>query len=311
MTCAAAGRLAAVSRAGRSGVTLAELLAVIVIVGLLAALLLPAAAHVRDRSRRAACLSNLKQLALAHQMYWQDYDETTVTSWSYGFPGDFSWYVQPYLGNIKVLFCPSFPVSAEEYGRLCNPNYLPGHIDNPTYEPEMWGYGYNTGQQWADNTGLTVNADYTLSGTYSLRIGGRLFTARYRSRPLLGVRLSEIASPAAVAMIGDTSDYMVPGLGRAELARATPADPPCVRLRKVNWPRHSDGNNMVYADGHAQWYRFNDTVLSDGYPAVLPDPCSYLRAYDGEENFAGECAGARIPGGSDAGEVPACPAPLW
>ena len=55
--------------------TLIELLAVIAIVAILAAFLFPVFSHVRERARRTACLSNLRQLALATFQYAQDSDD--------------------------------------------------------------------------------------------------------------------------------------------------------------------------------------------------------------------------------------------
>jgi prepilin-type processing-associated H-X9-DG protein len=273
---------------GLPAFTMVEVLVILVIIALLSSILFPVFAQAQSKARQASCLSNLKQLGIAHLMYWQDYDETTVTSWSCGFPGDFSWYVQPYLKNLKVLLCPSHTASAEEYGHYCNGNYLPGGIDNPTGEMEMWGYGYNTGHLWANDTGLTINAKETLSGTYTVSIQGKTFTARYRVVPLLGVPLSRIVSPAQTIMLGDTGDTMVPGLGREWLPLTSPIADQCERLRKFNWPRHNGGNNMVYADGHAKWYQFNNTILNDGLPAVVPDVCQYFRDYDGTNN-PGNC----------------------
>jgi prepilin-type N-terminal cleavage/methylation domain-containing protein/prepilin-type processing-associated H-X9-DG protein len=57
------------------GFTLVELLSVIAVISILAALLMPALARAKDKAYRASCISNLKQLAYAFQMYMQDYDE--------------------------------------------------------------------------------------------------------------------------------------------------------------------------------------------------------------------------------------------
>lgn len=58
-----------------SAFTLIELLVVIGIVSILAAILLPAFAHVREMGRRTVCASNLRQLGQAISIYSQDYDD--------------------------------------------------------------------------------------------------------------------------------------------------------------------------------------------------------------------------------------------
>jgi len=57
------------------GFTLIELLVVIAIIAILAAILFPVFARAREAARKATCISNLKQIALACLMYAQDYDE--------------------------------------------------------------------------------------------------------------------------------------------------------------------------------------------------------------------------------------------
>src|SRR3954470_2200743 len=54
--------------------TLIELLVVIGIIAILAALLLPVLGRAKESGRSTACLSNLRQLGLALQLYVQDHN---------------------------------------------------------------------------------------------------------------------------------------------------------------------------------------------------------------------------------------------
>jgi prepilin-type N-terminal cleavage/methylation domain-containing protein/prepilin-type processing-associated H-X9-DG protein len=58
----------------KHGFTLIELLVVIAIIGILAAMLFPVFARARESARKIQCLSNVKNIAMAFQMYLTDYD---------------------------------------------------------------------------------------------------------------------------------------------------------------------------------------------------------------------------------------------
>ena len=58
------------------GFTLIELLVVIAIIGILAAMVFPVFARARESARKAVCLSNVKNIALAIQMYLADNNDT-------------------------------------------------------------------------------------------------------------------------------------------------------------------------------------------------------------------------------------------
>ena len=63
----------------RRGFTLIELLVVIAIIGILAAMVFPVFARARESARKAVCLSNVKNIALAVQMYLGDNNDTLWT----------------------------------------------------------------------------------------------------------------------------------------------------------------------------------------------------------------------------------------
>ena len=58
----------------RQGFTLIELLVVIAIIAILAAMLFPVFARARESARKIQCLSNVKNIAMAFQIYLTDYD---------------------------------------------------------------------------------------------------------------------------------------------------------------------------------------------------------------------------------------------
>jgi prepilin-type N-terminal cleavage/methylation domain-containing protein/prepilin-type processing-associated H-X9-DG protein len=139
----------------RRGFTLIELLVVIAIIGILAAMVFPVFARARESARKAVCLSNVKNIALAVQMYLGDYNDTFPPTEHRPEVVDFynayggvdcccrSWVQNPYLRwpvileeytrNREVWRCPS--------GRFANSYMINGCI--PDWFTEMQA-GANT-----------------------------------------------------------------------------------------------------------------------------------------------------------------------
>jgi len=86
------------------GFTLIEFLVFIAIIAILAAILFPVFAKVREKARQTACLSNLKQIGLAEMQYVQDNDETFIGGIGYG--SGWVTRLQPYIKSTGVFTCP-------------------------------------------------------------------------------------------------------------------------------------------------------------------------------------------------------------
>jgi len=134
------------------GFTLVELLVVVAIVSLLAALILPGLRKAKEAAKRTICASNLHQFGLAITMYLNDnqgwffpYFEDLEGGrlWYFGFEPDFGSgkaegereldktraRLYPYLSANSVEICPSFDYYLSKY--------------KPKFRGASYGYGYN------------------------------------------------------------------------------------------------------------------------------------------------------------------------
>lgn len=98
----------AAQRRDAAGFTLIELLTVIAIIGILAAILIPVAGAARERTRRAVCLSNIRQQIVAMQMYADDHNGNGYWDMSKPANDDAPADLYPDYADITDIFiCPS------------------------------------------------------------------------------------------------------------------------------------------------------------------------------------------------------------
>jgi prepilin-type N-terminal cleavage/methylation domain-containing protein/prepilin-type processing-associated H-X9-DG protein len=279
----------------KRGFTLIELLVVITIIAILAALVFPVFGQAIAAARKTTCLSNVRQLTAAHLMYADDSDETLATSWCYGFPGEFGWSVHPYLQNLSILLCPERITSPSTYGYACNENTLPGHIDNPTSAPSLWGYGFNTGYVARNDTGATTQGQsHGWAGgsepAVDIVVGGVNCHVRLRDVPITGKQYAQFVAPSLCILLGDTADGVVAGLDLQHLSDRSldSSFDICETMLKGYWPRHNGTNIVGYVDGHAKSYHFDSTVFTitglGTVSKVMPNVCNYIYSYDGSNN---------------------------
>jgi prepilin-type N-terminal cleavage/methylation domain-containing protein/prepilin-type processing-associated H-X9-DG protein len=238
----------------RKGFTLIELLVVIAIIAILAAILFPVFAKVREKARQTACASNEKQIGLALLSYLQDADEKlpggTNTATGHGGEG-WAGQVNPYIKSGGLFRCPDDSTTAGT------------DMTKTTFGPAD-SYGYNSNLVTAGGGGVgqsiitapaaTVmlfevsgnNADITAQNTTS-NLGD------YTSAVGDGADVPDTASgvgsqtaPATASVNG--WQYATGNMGTPNVTPATNADTSAVG-------RHVAGSNFLAADGHVKWLR--------------------------------------------------------
>lgn len=124
----------------RNAFTLIEILVVVAIIAMLAAILFPVFGRAREKARQSSCTSNLKQIGLALKQYAQDFDGSYPTSKSdykndpatpedeslgvlrgSGFraaddPVSLPSVLSPYIKNTQIFVCPSGREALKELG---------------------------------------------------------------------------------------------------------------------------------------------------------------------------------------------------
>ena len=211
--------------------TLVELLVVIAIISLLAALLFPVFARVRAAARATVCLSNVRQIGMALQMYATDYDEVTPTlvwlqdSGSGNPMLDWTAALAPYVKSRACLYCPDRTKTDCTY--------------YPTRD-RCFGYGYNWGP-------LETFAPGEQDGGL---IGQNLTASNMNLSVMAGVPLAAITNPSQVFAFGDTDDAGFLTLTIDSILYWEDSFAP--QLLATSGLQHGGRFNMAFADGHAK-----------------------------------------------------------
>ena len=171
-------KMSAFGQNNRRGFTLAELLVAIAIIGLLAALFLPALAKAKNQAKRTYCLNNLREINLATRMYAEDHQDMVALPRSWAAVTDFQFYKEPvksYAGykgapapSERLFACPSdtfYYTVGDGTGKYHGSGFCEQRFTDFT------SYGFNGGNR---------------SDTNYPGIAGRTLTSvRYPSRTLL------------------------------------------------------------------------------------------------------------------------------
>jgi prepilin-type processing-associated H-X9-DG protein len=218
---------------------LIELLVVIAIIAILMAILMPALHRAKEQGQRAACLANVKQLALAWVMYNGENDGKIVNG----------------MGGVDRAKEKAW------VGECWHSNYSAGEILDPEVQKEeiqegaLWPYVRDlgvyqcpTGTRGEQLTyaamdganGLTSGRGAVVEGSKSVRVGKTVLWLRHTS---------DIVSPGpAQRLVFIDEGWVTPDSYATYYSQATWWDDAPVR--------HGDGTVVSFADGHVEYHKW-------------------------------------------------------
>ena len=221
--------------------TLIELLVVIAIIAILAAMLLPALSAAKQRAWTTSCNSNLHQTGLGMRMFADDNNELYPESGGY-IQWDAVDAAPPAGSGLASWMQQIIPYTVNTNVYRC-----PGNGQLPVLEQGPFNYfnGCNAAFVAAGNCAPVKSVKILFPSAYVL--GGDTAGIPDTTGPLTFHPLD-----------ADKDDYTQNCVGGAAGPGITEA-----------WQIHSRGQNVMFADGHSQWYKgYNPAEMTFAYATM-------------------------------------------
>jgi prepilin-type N-terminal cleavage/methylation domain-containing protein/prepilin-type processing-associated H-X9-DG protein len=241
-----------------NGFTLIELLVVIAIIAILAAILFPVFAKVREKARQTSCLSNEKQLGLGFAQYCQDNNDRYPSGTAGLYQNGRGWAgeLYPYVKSAAVYTCPDDPTPGQHISYQLNSNIVPTPWINAIGAARVVPFKVSDFVAPA-STVVLYEAAYNeaLDVTATNPVESSSATGNGTQRPSYN-------GVYDTGVLGNITD---PGVYFSGAAISCPG-PNCwyspANYFNNKLGRHTGGSNFLYGDGHAKWT--NGVKISGG-----------------------------------------------
>ena len=225
---------------GKRGFTLIELLVVIAILGILAGLLLPVLTRTKEKGRQIKCLSNEKQISLAFILFADENEDN--------YPVTDNW--DNFGGTAS---------QSDQYGGFTKADKRP--LNRYASHVQIFRCPSDKG----DSLVPEYKTAYDMSGTsYRTQWGGHSF----RIHRVTGIRGDAVNRPI-------TSTIIARGAVNKIIAGEIPFHGNRLSSdRRSVWHnfRGRRGYNMLFGDGHAEFYSFPKEMDDPGIAIFTTDP---------------------------------------
>ena len=199
--------------------TLIELLIVIAIIAILAAMLLPALNQVRSKARSISCLNQNRQISQSMMGYQMDFNDYFIF-WGTSTSDSWAWNLHKYdyLKNSKLYLCPDLPPDF-----AYRDNFIKTPETNWTYAWISYGYNY-----------LGIGSNYYCGGNNDY------------NDPPSGIKGSVLKNASSIILLADSRYTAAINRGYFRISDSWNNDG-----NSQIHTRHNGSANIVWADGHA------------------------------------------------------------